>query len=177
LSSSYVTCPDVSWCLPPEILTLGCDEVHVWRAGLNVTPSQLHRLNQTLAVEKLIRTNRFIFDKDRNYYIVARGVLRCILGQYLSVEPSKVRFSYGLFGKPELAEEASGENISFNLSHTHGVALYAITRRGRRVGIDVELVRPNIDNEKIAQRFFSPREASAINALPAIMHQEAFFKC
>ena len=102
-------------------------------------------------------------------------MLRVILSQYLKIEPSKVRLSYGLYGKPELAKETCGETISFNLSHSHRVALYAITR-GRRVGIDVELVRPNLENEKIAQRFFSPREAAAISALPAYMRQEAFFK-
>lgn len=101
-------------------------------------------------------------------------MLRVILSQYLKIEPSKVRLSYGLYGKPELAKETCGETISFNLSHSHGLALYAITR-GRRVGIDVELIRPNHENGKIAQRFFSPREASAINALHAIMHKEAFF--
>jgi len=73
-------------------------------------------------------------------------------------------------------KKTRGKIISFNLSHSHGLALYAITR-GRRVGFDVELVRPNLENTKIAQRFFSPREVAAINALPTHVHQEAFFKC
>ena len=55
LSCNYVTCPDVSWCLPPEILTLRSDEVHVWRASLEVTPSALKKLEQALVEEELLR--------------------------------------------------------------------------------------------------------------------------
>jgi len=79
LGSSYVTRPDVSWCLPPEILTLGCDEVHMWYASLEVTPSALKKLKQTLVEEELLRADRYRFDKDRKHFTVARGVLRYIL--------------------------------------------------------------------------------------------------
>lgn len=55
MSSNYVTCPDVSRCLPPEVLTLGHYEVHVRRASLEATPLSLEKLKQTLAEEELLR--------------------------------------------------------------------------------------------------------------------------
>ena len=58
--------------------------------------------------------------------------------------------------RPELACPA--ENISFNLSHTCGLALLAITR-GRRIGIDAEMVHSEIEVEDMSRKFFLPAEA------------------
>jgi 4'-phosphopantetheinyl transferase len=52
--------------------------------------------------------------------------------------------------------------------------LYAIGL-GRRVGIDVEYVCPDLANEGLAENFFAPAEAAAIRALPPHMQPEAFF--
>ena len=78
-------------------------------------------------------------------------------------------------GKPVL-DPSLGSDVTFNVSHSHGVALFAVGR-GRRLGIDVEHIRANRDLAKIAQRFFSPNEAAGLDALPAALQRRAFYAC
>ena len=164
------------WCPPPEMVTLGSEEVHVWCAMLDLPVSQVQSLLHTLAVDEQARAERFSFQKAREHFIVARWVLRAILGLYLNREPSLLHFCYNPYGKPALAEECDGDTFRFNVSHSHGLALYAITRN-REVGIDLERIRTNLAIKQIAQRFYSPQEAAMICALPADMQPEAFFSC
>jgi len=168
--------PISSWYPPPKILMLGSDEVHVWRAALNLKASQVQNLHQTLSADEQVRAKRFYFQKDRERFIVARGQLRAILGRYLKTEPSQLRFCYTPHGKPSLDMEIGADAIRFNLSHSQGLALYAITR-SREVGVDVEFIRPELVEEQIAERFFSPREVTALRALLTNIQQEAFFNC
>jgi 4'-phosphopantetheinyl transferase len=56
------------------------------------------------------------------------------------------------------------------------LALYAITL-GRRIGIDVEELRPMTDAEAVAARFFSARENAVLQSLRARQKRHAFFDC
>jgi 4'-phosphopantetheinyl transferase len=66
--------------------------------------------------------------------------------------------------------------LRFNASHSNALALYAVARE-REVGIDLEFVREDFAGFEIAERFFSPREVSALRALPEGERVEAFFDC
>jgi 4'-phosphopantetheinyl transferase len=99
-----------------------------------------------------------------------------ILSRYLEVEPDWLRFNYSAYGKPALGDEFNEEGLRFNLSHAGGVALYAVSL-SRELGIDLELIRHDYCDERIAEQFFSPREVAALRALPAEMQPEAFFNC
>ncbi|NIR50935.1 4'-phosphopantetheinyl transferase superfamily protein [candidate division KSB1 bacterium] len=165
-----------TWSHPPRDLTLSRDEVHVWCTFLQQSKTQIHRLEQTLSVEEQIRMKRFYFQKDRGHFIVARGVLRDILGRYLHRQPGELNFCYNSYGKPALTPESGGKILSFNVSHSAGIALYAITC-GRSVGIDVEQVRPEFARDGIAERFFSAEEIKALRALPEDQKKDAFFNC
>lgn len=168
--------PISSWGPPPKILILGSDEVHVWCAALNLKASQVQRLHQTLSGDEQARAKRFYFQKDREHFIVARGQLRAILGRYLKTQPSQLRFCYSPHGKPALAHRSGSNGLRFNVSHSHGLALYAITYSGE-LGVDVEFIRPKLADEQIAEHFFSPREVTSLRALPKNLQQEAFFNC
>ena len=148
--------------------------MHVWRASLNLPASQIERLGQTLSTDEWSRANRFAFQKDRDHFVAARGILRAILGHYLDEAPNRLRFSYNPFGRPALAGEPEG--LRFNVSHSHGRALIAVTG-GRSVGVDVERIRPDVTYEQLARRFFSPREVAALLALPENLRRKAFFTC
>lgn len=150
--------------------------MHVWRAALDVPESQVRSLWDTLAVDERQRAERFFFEKDRTHFVVARGLLRVLLGRYLRQDSPHLCFTYGPHGKPALATDTGGVGLCFNVSHSHGLALYAITG-GREVGVDVERIRPEIAQEKIAERFFSPREVNALRALPLPLQASAFFAC
>lgn len=169
--------PRVSpWCPPPPTITLASDEVHVWRANLTLSASRLESLEQTLSTDERERARRFYFQRDREHFIVARASLRAILGCYLDLKPDELRFCYGPHGKPALSSESLGGDLRFNLSHSGGLALYAVTR-GREIGVDIERVRPELADGKIAERFFSPREVAALRALHPHLQLQAFFNC
>ncbi len=164
------------WRTPPETLALECDEVHAWRATLDQSPSQIQSLLLNLATDEQTRAERFHFARDRARFIVARGVLRAILGRYLNREPACLSFCYGSHGKPALTGQSDRSAIRFNVSHSHGVALYTVTR-GREVGIDIERIRFDLAVAEIANRFFSRREIAMLRALPAASRHQAFFRC
>ena len=162
------------WHLSPPDLALSCEDVHLWCASLEQSAERVDRLAQTLSDDEMSRAECFRLERDRRRFIVARGVLRAILGQYLDVEPSRLRFSYGEHGKPRLSAGFGGDTLRFNLSHSHELALYAFTH-GRRVGVDLEHVRPLPEAGEIAAGFFSKRENAELEGIPDCRKAEAFF--
>jgi 4'-phosphopantetheinyl transferase len=143
---------------------------------LNLPASQIHRLRHTLAADELERAERFHFEKDRQHFIAGRGLLRLILGHYLDTTPSQLRFHYSDYGKPALVLSPRQAPLNFNVSHSYGLALYAVTL-GREVGLDVEKIRSDLEYEEIAERFFSPRESAVLLRLPTEVKPRAFFNC
>ena len=165
------------WSTPPDEITLGQTEVHVWRAALEVEASIVSRMFELLSADERARAERFHFQIDRRHFIVARAQLRMILSRYINVAPAEVRFEYSEHGKPMLANgnEQSGK-IKFNLAHSAGNALFAFTRAGE-IGVDLERIRPEIRGDDIARRFFSAAELACLERLPAPARQVAFFDC
>jgi len=164
------------WSSPPRDLALESDEVHVWRAALDSSSLRLEDLRHTLSPSEQARAERFSFQRDRDRFVVRRGLLRVILGRYLAMDSSRLQFDYGAGGKPALAPQYNGTQLRFNVSHSAGLVLYAVTR-GREIGIDLEQIQPAIAQERIPEHFFSPREVAALRALPVDAQAEAFFAC
>src|SRR5687768_5179237 len=106
------------WSPAPKDLILADNEVHVWRAQLDLPSSQVQQLRGILTDDESDRANRFIFEIDRQRFIVARGTLRCILSRYIATQPDHLRFFYNQYGKPSLAPEFSSTLLNFNLSHS-----------------------------------------------------------
>ena len=77
---------------------------------------------------------------------------------------------------PRWSRNRTPDAIRFNLSHSHGKALYAISR-GREVGVDLEFIRCDLEAEQIAERFFSHSEIETLRALPPSLRKYAFFLC
>jgi len=174
--SASVVSSSPSWSAPPPLLLLGSDQVHVWSAALDQPDSLVRNLWHTLAPDEQGRAERFHFRRDREHFIIARGLLRQLICRYSGTEAQRLRFCYTSYGKPFLAEESNPSPISFNLSHSQGLALFAFTRQ-RELGVDVEYVRPEVVKERIAEHFFSRQEVRVLRALPAAMQAEAFFNC
>jgi 4'-phosphopantetheinyl transferase len=164
-----------SWALNPGTLELAENEIHIWRAYLDCGDSALGHFETTLASDETARANRFIFAPDRNRFIAARGILRDLLGRYLKRPPTDLEFDYQPEGKPFL-RKPSDQSLQFNLSHTHGLAMFCFAR-GRELGVDVELLRPDFAGDEIAARFFSADEIAELRALPSSSRTEGFFLC
>lgn len=161
---------------PPGGITLTTEQVHVWRVPLEVPTGGLRGLQQLLSAEEVERAERFYFEADRRRWIVARGVLRALLGHYVESDPSQIQFGYNAYGKPALVGPARGTSVCFNLSHSGELAVYAFTLE-RQIGIDVEHMRANIDHQEMARRCFSPYERAVLQGLPLEEQREAFYRC
>lgn len=159
----------------PSSFQLASDEVHSWCASLDVPPETSARLYETLTPDERTRSARFQFERDQQRFIVARGVLRDLLGRYLQTQPGQISFVYNAFGKPDLGPEFANR-LKFNLSHSAGLALIAIATASD-VGVDLEYVRAESDDADIARRFFSAAEVDYLFALPSHRFAESFFSC
>lgn len=157
-------------------LALSHDQVHIWRAALDVPASHLHDLGRLLCEDEVCRASRFRFERDRRRFVAARGTLRILLGRYLALDPAEVRFQYGAYGKPSLAAHTSAVDLRFNVTHSEDLALYAFAC-GREVGVDLERIRPVPEMEQIAEGFFSARERAALKSLEPGQRLDAFYAC
>src|SRR5215467_9136954 len=100
------------------MFTLGIEpqQVHIWKADLQIGPRRLDELVSVLTADERARAERFHFARDRRRFIARRGYLRRLTGRYLGLAPDDVRFSYSAAGKPFLARDCGGDKLSFNMS-------------------------------------------------------------
>ena len=159
---------------PKAFPTLAKDEVHVWRVGGHARDACDPKSLAILAREERARASQFKAEVDRARFIERRAALRMILSEYLAVAPQHISFSVNQFGKPSvLASKVSGA-LSFNTTHSEGLALIAVGR-STQIGIDVERLRSGVECEAIAAGFFASSEAAALAALPPRDRVEGFF--
>lgn len=176
-------------------------KVHIWRASQSVEPPVLSRLHALLDSTEKARAERFVFQRDRDRFIVAHGILRELLGVYVGCAPAEIEFDRGPRGKPslraagtpsrldpadasrfdrakksEVSHASQTSRIRFNVSHSQGLAAFAFAL-DRELGVDVEQIRDNFGGEQIARHYFSPDEVTELMALPPETRAEAFFLC
>ncbi|NEQ99478.1 MAG: 4'-phosphopantetheinyl transferase superfamily protein [Cyanothece sp. SIO2G6] len=172
-------CPDIS-----------TGKVQVWRVNLDCTETVKTKLYSYLSADERDRAARFKFDHHRHHFIAARGFLRLILATSLNQPPASLMIEYGDRGKPFLSTPPQNSKFNpqpstlplrptpplhFNVSHSDGVALYAISR-DRPVGIDIEAIRTVSSITDLAQRFFFAEEAAVIQNLQPPQQEIAFFR-
>ena len=147
----------------------------MWSASLDLSIAYAHEHSLVLSEDEIRRAKRFLIAKNRAYFICGRAVLRMLLGRYLDLGPEEVNFLYGPNAKPELSPAFHHGNLHFNVSHSHGQLLVAIAR-DYAVGVDLEMIRPELDFEKIVERFFSFEETQQLRTLTGSRKRDGFFK-
>lgn len=95
---------------------------------------------------------------------------RRVLAPLLELDAGGLRFAREYKGRPYLTHEGAPD---FNLSDTAGGTLFAISRAAR-VGVDLELAARQPPSARLAQRYFTAREAQAIAALEQAQAARAF---
>jgi 4'-phosphopantetheinyl transferase len=150
--------------VPPD---LEPGEVHVWL--LDLDRAREEGLALLLAPDERQRTARFIRERDRHRFLVARGTVRTLLGRYLGRDPAALVFVYGDEGKPALEDGA----VAFNVSHSDGLGMLAFAR-DLEVGVDVEQRRPLAQVMPVARRFFRPEEVVALEGVTEARRAIAF---
>ena len=134
----------------------------MWRIALDHNDSD--SFWRMLSDDERARASRFHREVDRRHFVVAHGMLRRILGDYVGVAASELAFSAGEHGKPLFAERSAIGQVEFNLAHSGEVALLAVAR-GRAVGVDVERWNAAVEHLALAEYCFSPPERETLRHL------------
>jgi len=147
---------------------------HLWTVHLVATMGQVRDFYRSLSPDEQQRAAAFRFERDKTCFVIGRGLLRALLGWYVSCAPEHIRFKYGTKGKPALSFSKS--KVHFNVAYSADRVLYAISE-DCELGVDLELVRPLSDIESIAKLFFTPTECQDLISVPRDKRTEAFFNC
>lgn len=166
-----MTARDTSFLSADDSLVPKSDECVIAHFRLQADPKILAHFRSLLSRNEIQRADRFLRPEHGEAFTVAHGVLRIVLGKILDTSAESLVFDEGEFGKPEL----NPLRLQFNLSHSGGYAAIAIAR-ACAVGIDIEGPRPTSNLEKLAQRYFTPEEVTALEALPESLRQSAFYR-
>jgi 4'-phosphopantetheinyl transferase len=158
--------PSVRWPLvwpAADAPQLERDETHVWLLELDVSDAEAEVLAALLSPDEGARADAFHRDLHRRRYTAGRGRLRELLAAYAGGEPGTLPLVEGPNGKPELA----GSELRFNLAHSEGVGICAVSRA--EVGVDVEVSPrdPPTDWRAVADRFFHEEELERLLGLTA----------
>ena len=171
----HLWCVDLEMVPHPDAAPDGALHTH-FSADLETDPvNDLGRVEEVLSPDERARAARFVFARHRRRFVVARAALRSILATRAGIPAGELEFVYGAHQKPALAPWCRDNHLSFNLSHSHGLALVALTH-GPEIGVDIEQVRPFPDVDVLVAGEFSPAERSAFEALSAESRNEAFFR-
>jgi 4'-phosphopantetheinyl transferase len=136
-----------------------------------VEPKAADRMLALLDPGEQERWNRFQSAKAKDEFLAGRSLLRWVLGHATGSRPERLAFHYNAKGRPELA----GGGLAFNLSHSHGLGLLAVTESGR-IGVDLERVRPVSDLLGLARRYFTPGEVGDIEAAEISCRLDVFYQ-
>ncbi len=100
-----------------------------------------------------------------------KNFCRQILSQYTGEAPDEMVFTKNQWGKPELQDNPG---IFFNLSHTEGFTVLAVTNFPG-IGIDIEKIVPIDERTALAKTCLSARELQQMEQVPPENWEPAFY--
>ena len=158
-------------------------QVHLWLTD----PAKikdvdlLERYETLLGSEETTSYQELINPHYQREYLISQALLRAVLGYYADCEPAALEFERNDSGKPALKNATAAlRDLSFNLSHSAGSIVCAVTRAGP-VGVDVEAWSDDSNSDTgnmvdVADSYFSQREIEHLQRLPASAQQQQFCK-
>jgi len=163
--------------IDPSSFALGEMDLDVWLCyDEELSEAELVNCQAILSREERAKGSRFVFEADRHRYFVARAMTRQLIGGYLGIDPSICAFELNEYGKPFVHEaQQVSPPISFNVSHTSGLIVIAVTRR-LAVGIDVENVSKQPAPLEIASQYFAPSEVAQLQSSTHLEKGLRFFE-
>jgi len=151
--------------------------VHIWHVNLKADQKAgcAAESLRVLSAQERIRADGFPREEPRTNYVRTRGALRLLLAMYLQQHPAHVKIETAEFGKPVLASSADAW-LCFNATHSATQALVAFGCE-RRIGVDIEQVRRDLDHFALMQKYFAVEEQAELAQLPSPDRLRAFFDC
>lgn len=158
-----------------ELLALAPGEVHVWLTEPESLqdPTQLAAWAAWMNPEEAARQARFMFERHRHQFLIARALVRSTLSRYAAIDPPDWRFVANQWGRPDIDPAHGLGDLRFNLSHTDGLIAVALARG--ELGVDVEDTWRRSHTDQIAEHFFAPTEVAALRALAPEQQHGRFF--
>lgn len=153
-------------------------EAHVWfiRTDAVGDADILRTFEAVLSPQEKERWQRFTFEAGRQQYLISHGFLRLVLSRYADVAPDEWRFVSSAYGKPEIALGHNAQrSLSFNLTHTSGLAA-CIVARDREVGVDAEEIdrRGREIGDDLIRYCLSTEELACFRTVSAHEQKRAF---
>src|SRR3990167_257962 len=146
--------------------------VQIWSLNLSQLDKEYDTLQLSLSTDEIARVERMRAPLLQRRFILTRGFLRHLLGQYLNIPPKNIQLAYTIHNKPFL-HPSHQATLEFNLSHSHEIALYGFAEHP--IGVDVEKVE-RCNYLAIAKRYFSKNEYTVLQTLAGIEQQLAFYR-
>lgn len=160
------------------MMALATNTIHLYIARPDSITDErlLTRYAALLSDEERSRLTKFHYAHHRHLYLVTRALVRTSLSEYADVEPVNWQFGKNGYGKPFISQPSTQTVLKFNISHTAGLVVCAITR-DFEIGVDVE-DRQRSTRAAFSSLFsyFSPAEIAQLESLPADQQKHRFFE-
>lgn len=125
-----------------HLITAGLDDL----AGVEVPSAELERASK-------------MESQTARRFLAARRVVRAMFSKFSGIPSEKIGLDLDADGKPFL----DGGGYQFSVAHSGKMVAVAVARS--QIGVDLEIER-EVDVLALAQRFFSPEEASILRRNP-----------
>lgn len=148
------TIPSQSWEDSPDSTLQSVD---LWKIYI---PAHLHKMDQLsdlLSPDEKSRAARYHQQKDKDRFVIGRGMLRQILSYYSDCPPGEIQFLKGINNKPYIHQAFP---IEFNLSYSHEYIVVGIASEA--VGVDIEFIHPEFDYDLLLDACFVDGEINVI---------------
>lgn len=97
-----------------------------------------------------------------------------VLSGYVGIPAEKIEISSGQFVKPALLNSAAPANFHFNISHSAGIGILAVS--GMPVGIDIEEIRDVHNLNAVIELACTPEEQRILSGLNENARPRLFFE-
>jgi 4'-phosphopantetheinyl transferase len=156
--------------LPPQ-----SGQVDLWVTQIGtLSDGDQREYKALLSKDEMGRHNRFVVQSAKDQFLAARVLLRTTLSRYFEADPRAWTFQTNDYGRPFISGPFSDTGIYFNLSHTNGMVVCAISS-SEKIGVDVERCDRVLDTLKLAATVFAPVEAARLSAASYLDRRELFF--
>jgi len=154
-------------------MDLYLNNVHIWNVEANFTENQIESFIDFLSFDEKKRASKFKFPKDRQVFVVARGMLRYLSGFYLKEHPKTIEFKYSEYGRPSFLQDF---RINFNVSHSGNRIIIGFSKE-QIIGVDIEKIKSDFAPLDLAKNFFSTEEVKALSQTKEPEMFQAFYRC
>lgn len=104
-------------------------------------------------------------------YDTGPDAVRELLAARLATPPSQIEIRYDSWGQPSLA---AADSPAISISHADPLLAVAVAQTGN-VGVDIEVLQPDIDIAALAENYCTPAEQGLLNSTPPESRVATFY--